>query len=48
MTILELFIEFIDKFTSLKILYLEIINWLLIFAVIYFVFEIIKILGGHK
>lgn len=48
MTILNLFINFLNKILSIKILNLDLINWLIIITIITFVFGILKNLGGKK
>lgn len=48
MTILNLFVDFINKILSIKILGMDLFNWLLLFTIIIFVFRILYAMSGTK
>ncbi len=48
MTILNLFINFINQIFSFKIMGYELISYLLTFTIIIFIFKMISIIGNAK
>lgn len=48
MTILNLFINFINEILSFKILGFELISYLLTFTLIIFIFKVIAIIGNSE
>lgn len=48
MTILNLFIEFINQIVTIKVFNFELIDYMIFFAIIIIVFKIINVLAGNK
>lgn len=48
MTIVNLFIDFMNRILSFKILGFELISYLLTFTIIIFIFKVISIIGNSE
>ena len=48
MTILNLFINFINQIVTIKVFSFELIDYMIFFAIIIIIFKIINVLGGNK
>ncbi len=48
MTILNLFINFINQIVTIKVFNFELIDYMIFFAIIIIVFKIINVLAGNK
>jgi hypothetical protein len=48
MTILNLFINFINQIVTIKVFNFELIDYMIFFAIIIIIFKIINVLGGNR
>lgn len=48
MTILNLFIDFINQIVTIKVFNFELIDYMIFFAIIIIIFKIINVLAGNR